>query len=65
MYKPLNKQTVRYLRRIKQSILEDAESFNMEEGADRPERPLIGLEKNHPCFTEACIAGWTVFLEDH
>lgn len=44
---------------IKESILRDAKAFDMAQGTsvDLKEEK----REEHPCFTQACIAGWAVF----
>lgn len=51
------------LLKVKNAILADAESFDIRQAAMIRE----GFEANqirHECFTQACIAGWAVFLHD-
>lgn len=50
------------LRRIKASILADNQSFDMSVGANKSYSRNQEALKVHPCFTEACVAGWAVFL---
>lgn len=55
---------VRLLRKIQKRILADASSFNMMSWVEWAHGgPTEPPTDDHPCFTEACMAGWAVFLD--
>lgn len=52
------------LRRLAETVRLDPESFDMGEWVRSTRgREAVAKAAEHPCFTEACIAGWTVFLD--
>lgn len=53
---------VELLEKVKQAIVENSDSFDMDEGAFLCD--AVAVSEIHPCFTEACIAGWAVFLTE-